>query len=48
MPALSCSRLEALMSDLVFLAVLLVFFALAAGYVRVCDRITTDDLEDGR
>lgn len=36
------------MSDLVFLAVLLVFFAVAAGYVRLCDRITTDDAGGGR
>lgn len=36
------------MSDLAFLALLLVFFALAAGFVRLCDRITTSDREERR
>lgn len=36
------------MSDLVFVAVLVVFFALAAGYVRLCDHITTDGGEKRR
>lgn len=36
------------MSDLTFLAVLLVFFALAAGFVRLCDRITTSAREEDR
>jgi hypothetical protein len=40
--------MEALMSDVAFLAALLVFFALAAGFVRLCDRITTSDRDEGR
>lgn len=36
------------MSDLVFVAVLVVLFALSAGYVRLCDRITAEDTAESR
>lgn len=36
------------MSDLVFLAVLVAFFVVAAAYVRLCDRLTAADDEDRR
>ena len=31
------------MSDVVFLTVIVAFFAVAAGFVRACDRIVGDD-----
>lgn len=34
------------MGDLLFLAVLVGFFALAAGFVRACDRILATDASE--
>lgn len=36
------------MSDLVFLGLLIAFFAVSVGYVRMCDRITSERGEDRR
>ena len=35
------------MADLVFIAIVVVFFALCVGYVRVCDRIIGPDAPGG-
>jgi hypothetical protein len=33
--------------DLVYLPIVIVFFALMAGFVRLCDRILGADIDDG-
>jgi hypothetical protein len=33
------NRRKALMADLIFIGVVVLFFAVSAGYVRFCDRL---------